>query len=372
MAGMKVNQPAARKPTTASRHKPVRIGFIALTDCAPLLVADALGLFAKQGVDVELSLEIGWATVREKILYGQLDAAHSIVGLALPLRLQQNGIHCPAIVPFVFNLNGNAITLSMDMWRRGVRDAASFAKLIRSTPQRLFTLGVVAQTSSHNFLMRRWLMSGGIDPDKDVRLVVLPPTQMVGALSAGLIDGFCVSDPWNSLAVSRGVGWCPVVSEDLMPGHPDKVLVSTETFAEERPEDHAGMLRALYESCVFCDKPGNREQVVEIILSSGYLRASREILRAALVGPFDDGVKPREDVSSFYVFHRDGANEPTQSRGAWLLNEFLAHGLVSPGMREQAKSEVKKCYRPDLYDAAIKSPTSQVKPPAKKRKFQTI
>ncbi|WP_166442843.1 CmpA/NrtA family ABC transporter substrate-binding protein [Phragmitibacter flavus] len=356
---------------TASRHKPVRIGFIALTDCAPLLVADALGLFVKQGVEVELSLEIGWATVREKILYGQLDAAHSIVGLGLPLRLQQNGISCPAIVPFVFSLNGNAITLSMDMWRRGVRDAASFAKLIRSTPQRLFTLGIVAQTSSHNFLMRRWLMSGGIDPNKDVRLVVLPPTQMVGALSAGLIDGFCVSDPWNSLAVSRGVGWCPVISEDLMPGHPDKVLVTTETFADERKVEHDGVLRALYESCVFCDKISNREQVVEIILSSGYLRASREILRAALVGPFDNGVKPREDVESFYIFHRDGANQPTHSKGAWLLNEFLAHGLIPPGMRELAAIEVKKCYRPDLYHAAIDDMAATTKPVVKKRKLQT-
>ena len=236
----------ARKPITSTQgRRPVRIGFIALTDCAPLLVAEALGLFTKYDVEVELSLEIGWATVREKILYRQLDAAHSIVGLALPLRLGLNGQTCPAIVPFVFSLNGNAITLSMDLWRRGVTDAATFAKLIRSTPQRLFTLGIVAQTSSHNFLMRRWLKSGGIDPDRDVRMVVLPPTQMVGTLSAGLIDGFCVSDPWNSLAVSRGIGWCPAVSEDLMPGHVDKVLVTTEPFAEEHPDQLSGVVSAL-------------------------------------------------------------------------------------------------------------------------------
>jgi NitT/TauT family transport system ATP-binding protein len=142
----------------------VRIGFVALADCAPLLVADALGLFARHGVEVELSREVGWATVREKILYQQLDAAHAIAGLALSLRLGLDGVECPAIAPFVFNLHGNAITLSMDLWRRGVRDGGTLRKLIRSMPERLITLAVVA----------RWMK---VQRDRASEVVHLHPTQ---------------------------------------------------------------------------------------------------------------------------------------------------------------------------------------------------
>src|SRR5262249_19663499 len=159
-------------------------------------------------VNVALSREVGWASIREKILYRQLEAAHAIGELPLALRLGLDGISCPAIAPFVFNLHGNAITLGMDLWRRGVRDAGTLSKLLRSTPQRLFTFGIVARSSSHHFLLRNWLAQGGIDPDRDVRLVVLPPTQMVGSLRAGLIDGYCVGEPWNSAAVVTGAGWC--------------------------------------------------------------------------------------------------------------------------------------------------------------------
>lgn len=341
--------------TALARRGPVRIGFIALTDCAPLLVADALGYFTKHGVEVELHREAGWATIREKILYRQLDATHAVVGLGLSLRLGLYGLSCPAIAPFVFNLNGNVITLSMDLWRRGVRDAASFGKLVRSAPQRLITLGVVARTSSHNFLLRHWLKSGGVDPDTDVRLVVIPPTQMTGTLSAGLIDGYCVGDPWNSLAVSHGIGWCPAISQDLIPGHTDKVLVSTEDFAQERPEELSGMIRALYEACAFCDRPENREQLVEILYSSGHLRVDRGILSLALVGPFDDGTKQRRDVESFYIFHRQDANLPSQAKAEWLLKEFIANGLVAPGQEEHARKEALACYREDLFHAALSS-----------------
>jgi len=336
------------------RHSgPVRIGFIALTDCAPLLVADALGLFTKHSVEVELQREAGWATIREKILYRQLDATHSVVGLGLSLRLGLQGMNCPAIAPFVFNLHGNAITLSTDLWRRGVRDAATLGKLVRSAPERMLTLGIVARTSSHNFMLRTWLQSGGIDPDRDVRLVVLPPTQMTGTLSAGLIDGYCVGDPWNSLAVLQGTGWCPAISEDVLPRHPDKVLVTTEDFADQRKEELVGVVRALQEACAFCDLPANREQVVEILHGSGQLRIDRDVLRMSLVGPFDDGTKQRRDVDSFYIFNRYGANEPTEKKADWLADQFIAHGLMPASMASRVRAEARACYRQDIYQQAV-------------------
>ncbi len=336
----------------------VRIGFIALADCAPLLAAEALGLFATQGVVVELSREVGWATIREKILYRQLDAAHAIAGLALSLRLGLDGTSCPAIAPFVFNLNGNAITLGMDLWRRGVRDAASLNKLVRSTPQRLFTFGIVARSSSHHFLMRKWLATSGIDPDRDVRIVVLPPTQMAGSLRAGLIDGYCVGEPWNSAAVVNGSGWCPALSCDLASDHPEKVLLTTESFAEDHPGALSRVIRALHAACAWCDKKENRSRLVDLLLSSGHFHVERDVLSPSLVGPFDDGAGRSRDSTDFHVFHRRNANEPTPAKGEWLLREFLTNGLVEPAFEADARDALRDCWRPDLFHRALASPPS--------------
>jgi NitT/TauT family transport system ATP-binding protein len=333
----------------------VRIGFIALVDCLPLMAADELGLFAKHGVEVELSREVGWATVREKILYHQIDAAHAVAGLGLSLRLGLDGMRCPAIAPFVFNLHGDAITLSMDLWRRGVRDAATLQKLIRSTPQRLFTFGIVAKTSSHHFLMRRWLASGGIDPDRDVRIVVLPPTLMASSLRGGLIDGYCAGEPWNSSAVATASGWCPAVSEDLAPGHPEKVLLTTEDFAVQHHAALLGVMRALHEACVWCDRRENRSRAVDLLYGSGYFPQGREILRTSLVGPFINGIGGEFDTASFHVFHRNGANEPTRERAHWVVEEFLRHGLITGDRRHEARKAMEDCWRADLYHEALLS-----------------
>jgi NitT/TauT family transport system ATP-binding protein len=348
----------------------VRIGFVPLVDCAPLLVAEALGHFTKHGVEVDLSREVGWATIRDKILYGQLDAAHALAGLALSLRLGLDGPACPAIAPLVLNLHGNAITLSMDLWRRGVRDAASLQKLVRSTPQRLFTFGVVSRSGAHNFLMRRWLKQGGIDPDQDVRLVVLPPTQMPGSLSAGLIDGCCVGEPWNSVAIANGTGWCPATSEDLAPGHPEKILLTTETFAETQPGTLHAVIRALHEACAFCDEPKNRPKVIEVLLASGQMRAERGILKLSLMGPFDDGAGERRSAESFHVFHRDKANVPTLDKAEWLVGSFLDHGLIPIHDAASARRAMAECWRPDIFHQAINPPRAAVTRRMTKRKLE--
>lgn len=347
-------------PKASATLPRVRIGFIPLVDCAPLLVADALGMFAKHSVEVEFSREVGWATIREKILYGQLDAAHAPAGLALSLRLGLDGLACNAIAPFVFNLHGNAITLSMDLWQRGVRDGVTLHKLIRSTPQRLFTFAVVARSASHNFLMRRWLKQGGNDPDRDVRIVVLPPTQMAGSLSAGLIDGYCVGEPWNSAAIANGTGWCPATSEDLAPGHPEKILLTTEDFARAHPDALKAVIRSLHEACAFCDDPKNRAKVAEILASSGHLRADRGVLKLSLTGPFDNGAGQRLSVENFHIFHRDKANFPSPDKAEWVLASLLETGLIHPVDATTARRAMSACWRADLFHQAIIPPRSAV------------
>lgn len=354
------------KPALSGVTQPVRIGFIPLADCAPLLVAKERDLFHKHGVKVELSCEVGWATIREKLLYGQVDAAHAIAGLALAMRLGLSTQPCPVVAPFVFNLHGNAITLSRDLWNRGVRDAASLRMLIRSSTSRRFTFGTVSRYSSHFFLLRRWLASGGIDADKDVRIVALPPTQMAANLAAGLIDGYCVGEPWNSAAVAKGSGWIVATSETLAPDHPEKVLLMVEKFIQQHPDQAAAITAALAESCEFCDAVENRPEVARILNASGYFTGCEDILKRSLVGPIDLGTGKTADALTYHIFHRREANVPTGERGRWLLNEFITHGLIPEDQRAAAAAAMHECWTASALtfpapEAAAKKPNKSSK-----------
>jgi NitT/TauT family transport system ATP-binding protein len=326
-----------------------------------------MDLFTKQGVEVKLSREVGWATIREKILHRQIDAAHSPAGVALSLRLGHDGPSCRAIVPFVFNLHGNAITMSMDLYRRGVRDSVTLNKLIRSTPQRLFTFAVVARSASHSFLMRRWLKQGGVDPERDVRIVVLPPTQTASSLRAGLIDGYCVGEPWNSVAVADGTGWCPAISEDFVANHPEKALLTTEEFSENSPAALTAVVRALHEACAFCDETKNRAKVIDILLSSGHMRVDRSILKTSLIGPFDNGAGERRNAEAFHIFHRRKANVPSPDKAEWIVGSFIEHGLVHPTDACAARRAMNECWRPDLFHGAMGSKPRPAARPVRRR-----
>lgn len=341
---------------TPARDSSIRLGFLALSDCAPLLVAHALGYFEDEGVTVTLHREAGWASIREKILYRQLDGAHAVVGMGLSLRLGLNGLSCRAITPLVLNLHGNAITLSLDLWRRGAREAESLAKLIHSSCQRPLTFGIVARSSSHHFFLRQWLARAGVDPDHEVRMVILPPPHMPRALAAGLIDGFCAGDPWNSLAIAQGTGWCAALSSEFMPGHPDKILLTTEDFAAEEPRALAGIVRALEQACRYCAAPDNRERVVGLLHNSGHFRVNRAVLARALTGPFDDGVSGQREVKSFYLFHGAGVNEPTSEKAEWTAAQFARHGLCPSETTTRLREEALACFRPDLFHSAFPKP----------------
>ena len=333
--------------------QPVRIGFIPLVDCAPLLVAREMELFQKHGVQVECSCEVGWATIREKMVYGQLDAAHAVAGLALALGLGLGSPVLRVVAPFVFNLHGNAITLSRDLWNRGVRDAASLKMLIQSSARRL-TFAMVSHFSSHNILLRNWLIAGGIDPEADLRIVPLPPTQMASSLKAGLIDGFCVGEPWNSQSVEDGSGWVAACSADLAPGHPEKALLMSEDFLAGHREQTQGIVQALTEACVFCDRPSNRPTVAKILHQSGYFRCDLGILERSLVGPFQ--LRPGKQIPAgdFHLFSRNNANQPTAERGDWLLRQLMAHHLIPANRRADAHRLMSECWRP--ISPAVKNP----------------
>ena len=233
-----MNKKAHMTKKTGTPRK-LRVGFVPLTDCAPLVMAHELGLFRKFGLNVALSRELGWATIRDKIIHGELEAAHATIGMPMAATLGLGSIACDCLTALVLNLHGNAITLADELWKRGVRDGKTLRDEIHlSRREKIFTFGVVHTFSSHNFLLRDWLTAAGIHPDRDVRIVVVPPPQMVANLKGGNLDGFCAGEPWNSVAVQARVGWCVAASAELAPGPPEKVLMVRQDFAGQCDELH--------------------------------------------------------------------------------------------------------------------------------------
>lgn len=307
----------------------MRLGFLALTDAAPFVVAQELGFFERHGLRVELRREIGWATIREKIIYGELEAAQAPAPLLWSAQL---GLGCPAadvLTALVLSVHGNAITLSRELWDAGVRDAATLRDHVRTRASRQpLTLGVVFSHSSHHLLLRDWLRTAELEPERDVRIVVVPPAQMFRNLNARTIDGFCAGEPWNTLAVRAGAGWCPAWSAALQPGHVEKVLMVTRRFAETRPREHAKLMLALLAAAAWCDEPHNRPRLAELLAGSPYLNLPARVIAPALLGRFDCGNGRVESVPDFHVFHRSDASFPSAEKAAALQVALGAAGLL--------------------------------------------
>ncbi len=344
---------AAPRPLSAPR--PLRLGFIALTDAAPLIVAQELGLFARHGVRVELSREIGWATIREKIIYGELDGAHAPAPMLWSMQLGLGCAACAVVTAHILNVHGNAITLSRALWDAGVRDAASLKPLIRDRRHRQpLTLGIVFPFSFHHLMLRDWLRAAGVEPERDVRIVVVPPAQMFRNLAAGTIDGYCVGDPWNSLAVREGIGWCPTWSAAHWPGHVEKVFTVTQRFAEQHAPEHAAILAALNDAAAWCDEPQHREKLAELLSDARYLNVSARIIAAPLLGKFDCGHDRLENVPDFQVFHRGEASVPTAAKALALHQAMAAAGQL-PAAAAADRTLPARLFREDLHRAALHS-----------------
>ncbi len=333
------------------RSRALRLGFVPLTDCAPLAMAQELGLFKKYGLNVVLCRELGWAGIRDKIVTGELDAAQAVAGMPFGVALGLGSARCECVTGLVLNLHGNAITLSNELWQRGVRDAATLRDFIhRTRHERTLTFGVVFNTASHNLLLRDWLTAAGIDPERDVRIAVIPPPHMPGAMHAGHIDGCCVGEPWNTVAVQSRIGWIVAASADLAPGHPEKLLMVRRDFAEQCATEHEALIAALLDACEFCDVPGNRTHVADVLARREFLNCSTATLRPGLIGEMDFGHGEFRQFKDFVVFHANRANEPTAEKAAWVANRMRAAGLATPA--ELTPALARSIFRCDIYDRA--------------------
>jgi two-component system, oxyanion-binding sensor len=338
------------KRSTNAKNRPIRIGFLPLTDSAPLVVAQHRGLFSKHGVAVELSREVGWATVREKVRQGELDASQAPAAMLWAMQLGLGCSPCEVLTAFVLNLNGNALTLARSLGPEahtpvGLRD------IVRSRKgKNPLTIGAVFPFSSHFLLITQWLRRSGLILEKDVRIAIVPPGQMFRNLVAGTIDGYAVGEPWNSIAVHENAGWCPLWSAALRYPQLEKVLLVTRKFAEGRAAEHAGIIQALDEAAAWCDELQNREPLAKLLSGKAYVNVSADILGPPLMGRFDAGNGSVESVPDFHIFHRGRANLPSPDKASDMQASLRAAGLIS-GQLDTGLP--KRLFREDLYAEAL-------------------
>ncbi|HZR17763.1 MAG TPA: CmpA/NrtA family ABC transporter substrate-binding protein [Verrucomicrobiae bacterium] len=343
------------RPNILRRRDPLRVGYLAVSDCAPLVYAFEGGLFDKYGLEVHLQRETSWANVRDKVIQGELDAAHAPATLPFLANLGIESDPCACVSGLVLSLQGNAITISRRLWDEGVRDAAGLRERIyRNWGKRTFTFGVVFSLSSQEILLRGWLKSAGIVPEADVRIVAVPPAQMFPTLKLGYIDGYCVGEPWTSVAIQAGAGMCVATSEELAPLHPERVLMVRQSFALGRAEEHERMIGALLESCAFCERPENRSLLGQILAHPQYLNAPVECVQAGLPQPFNSNDNSPARLCASSIFSRYNANEPSDDKAGWIIErlyELLQQDVFKP--RNSGRAPVlKNIFRKDIFARA--------------------
>jgi nitrate/nitrite transport system ATP-binding protein len=330
----------------------LELGFIPLSDCAPLVVAQEKGFFKQYGLEeVKLSRESSWKGITEGVLSGRLDAAQMVTGMPLAMTMGLGHAPAPVITPLVLSRNGNAITLDRHFYDQGVKSLADFKAYLDRTPENRHTLGMVHPASMHNLLLRYWLASGGIDPDQDVTVMRLPPAQMVSNLKAGNIDGYCVGEPWNSRAVYEGLGVVMATDLDLWPGHPEKVLGLQEAWVNAYPNTATALVKALLKACEYCDDYRNREEILQWLCQPEYVGSLPEYTRPGWLDPYSLGTDAApQSLLRFNQFYVDQANYPNPDEGLWILTQ-LARWDLAP-MPKNRVELLERVYRVDLFERA--------------------
>lgn len=326
---MKSQSPlSVKRAGTAVRSRGLRVGYVQLTDAAPLIVARELGFFEKHKVRVELTRELGWGSIRDKIVYGELDAVHAPGGMLFPLLAGTQAAPVDVRALMLMNFQGNAITLSRRLWEKGAHEAKSLKKIIRVESPRRPVFAVVAWFSSHHFLLRSWLKVAGIDPDKQARITVLPPPLLLEHMKAGLIDGFCTGEPWNSAALPGGEGWIVATSQDIAPRHPEKILLAPTACINRQPEEFAALQDAVVEACAWCARLENRPALATLLHHRLFPDLPESVVRNTLTGSCDLGAGVRTDAAGFHIFATGPDTRPTPDQAQWLLRSLEESRLI--------------------------------------------
>lgn len=314
--------------TDAPEITEVKIGFIPLTDCAPIVVAAQMGFDKKYGIKITPSKEASWAAVRDKVANGELHAAHILYGMVYGVQLGIGGQQKDMAVLMSLNNNGQGITLSNQLKEKGVKDGRSLKRLL-DNENRDYTFAQTFPTGTHAMWLNYWLAANGIDPIRDVKNIVVPPPQMVANMRIGNMDGYCVGEPWNARAIYDKVGFSVATSQDIWIDHPEKVLGTTAEFVAKNPNTARAMIMAVLDACKFIDATENRTKVAKLISGKSYVNAPEDVIGGRFVGDYDNGIGKKWKDPNYMKFYGDGAvNFPYLSDGMWFLTQHKRWGLL--------------------------------------------
>lgn len=340
----------------------MRVGFLPLVDAALPILARELGFAEDEGLSLELVRDMSWATVQDRLLYGHNDAAHMVAPLAIATTLGLGRPAVPLSVPFVLGLNGNAITLRPEIAAQittvgGPANVAAIGAKLKShivSRTQKIRFGVVHRYSSHNYMLRYWLIGCGIDPENDVDIVTIAPPFAADALESGEVDGICVGAPWNSVAVQRGVGVVVATTSQIWRRGVEKVLAVRTNRLEAEGERYTALLRALYRAGIAFIDPEQRDHITEIMSRPEYLDGSTDAIRRVIQDKvlFAKGHTPVH-IPDFMFQHREAANFPWVSQAAWLYAQMAIAGHVKANAADYAAAQA--VFRPEIYRAALGS-----------------
>jgi nitrate/nitrite transport system substrate-binding protein len=357
----------------------LKFGFIKLTDMAPLAVAYENGYFEDEGLFVTLEAQANWKVLLDGVIDGELDGAHMLAGQPLAATIGY-GTKAHIITPFSMDLNGNAITVSNDVWDQmkphipKMADgrpqhpisASALAPVVEDYKDKgvAFNMGMVFPVSTHNYELRYWLAAGGLEPGyyspqdisgqigADVFLSVTPPPQMPATMEAGTIFGYCVGEPWNQQAVFKGIGVPVITDYQLWKNNPEKVFGLSKEFADANPNTTLALTKALIRAAIWLDENenANREEAVEILSRSEYVGADAEVIANSMTGTFEFEKGDKREIPDFNVFFRYNATYPFYSDAIWYLTQMRRWGQIAePKSDEWFIDTAKEVYRPDIY-----------------------
>ena len=358
------------------------LGFIKLTDMAPLAIAKEKGFFEEEGLYVTLEAQSNWKVLLDRVLSGELQGAHMLAGQPIAATIGY-GTKGEVVTPFSMDLNGNAITLSNAVWAEMKPNvpadtdgkpvhpisAAALKPVIEGYKDRgePFNLGMVFPVSTHNYELRYWLAAGGINPGfytpdditgqiaSDVLISVTPPPQMPATMEAGTILGYAVGEPWNQAAVAKGIGVPVITDHDIWAYNPEKVFGVTKAFAEANPQTMIALTKALIRAAIWLDENdnANRAEAVEILSRSEYVGADAAVIANSMTGTFEFEKGDKRPAPDFNVFFRNNATFPYYSDAVWYLTQMRRWGQISEDKADAWYDETaKSVYRPDIYEMA--------------------
>jgi nitrate/nitrite transport system substrate-binding protein len=342
---------ASDAPETAQ----LNFGMIALTDCSPIVIAHEKGLFKKYGINSTVTKGANWAAIRDNLSSGTIQATHMLIGMPIASTMGLAGSpKKPMIIPWLLNRNGQAISLKTE-WKGKVgadpKAIKPFVEKANSLGEPL-TFAMTFPPGTHAMWMRYYLGAGGINPDKDVSLITVPPAQMVANMKIGKMDGFCVGEPWNARAIADGIGFTSVSTQDIWKDHPEKVCAFTAEFADKNPKAVKAVLKALHEASVWLDDLNNRPEQCDIVSKPTYINCDAKTILGRLQGHYDYGDGRTKEDPNYMIFSSRNCNYPQPKFAKWFLTQYRRWGLLKGA--PDYEGIAKQVMRTDIYEDTMK------------------